>query len=139
MSWLLIFFSAWTGDWSGSLRNSDQPVAITTNPPPTCTTGIDIPKKFSMWLPISIEPSKSQLLFSAILRARIARALVEYPGVKLRKIGVLPSGLTIGNSADKTTRLLFKISQTVLAGMNIQHKPSRGARCYSENASLPYF
>jgi hypothetical protein len=64
-----------------------------------------------------MERVSSQKLFSAILRERIDLDSLEYPGVRLRKIGVLPNGLTIGNSAVRTTKQLSKTSKTGDAGM----------------------
>src|SRR4051794_2594589 len=48
------------------------------------------------------------------------RARLEYPGVKERKMGVLPNGLTMGNKADTTRRQLLKTSQIAESGMSSQ-------------------
>src|SRR5580692_8218125 len=54
--------------WSSSLPrfNSVQPVEITTNPPPTWTTGIEIPKKVRMSVPMKYDPTSRKKLFIAI-------------------------------------------------------------------------
>src|SRR5580658_5021446 len=68
-------------------------------PPPTWTTGREIPKNARMWVPIRTETIRIPKEFTAILRARTARLLVERPSVSVRKIGILSGESTIGKSA----------------------------------------
>ena len=64
-----------------------QPVEITIKPPPTCTTGSEIPKKARMWVPIRYEPNSRKKLFIAIRRESDLRPKVEYSLVNDKKIG----------------------------------------------------
>src|SRR5208282_2171326 len=91
-----------------------HPVEITTSPPPTCTTGNEIPKNDRMCVPTSSEAISSRKLFSDTRRASDPRCPPEYSLVRLRKIGVPPSGFTIGNNALKISTVLFTTSSTSL-------------------------
>ena len=61
-------------------RSSAQPVETTTSPPPTCTTGSEIPKKPRMWVPMKIDARIRTRPFIAIIRASL-RARSESPRV----------------------------------------------------------
>jgi hypothetical protein len=45
--------------------------------------------------------------FTAIFRDKAVRVSLEYSRVRLRKIGLLPRGFTIGNSALKIRKTLW--------------------------------
>src|ERR1017187_10446566 len=55
------------------LPQSVQPVEITISPPPTCTTGREIPKNARIWVPMKIEVTIRISPLSAIIRASAAR------------------------------------------------------------------
>src|SRR5271157_280448 len=91
---------------------------MTTSPPPTWTTGSEIPKNARMCVPMKYDPTSKKKLFIAIRRASCLRVLGEYSLVIARKIGLPPSGSTIGNSAVRNRNRLFAAStMTFLQGM----------------------
>jgi hypothetical protein len=69
-------------------------------------------------------------------RDSIKRARLENPGVRLRKIGVLPSGFTIGNKADTTSRQLLRICRVAESGMPLRIQ-SLAPNLIMVNAALP--
>jgi hypothetical protein len=87
---------------------------MTMSPPPTCTTGREIPKKSKMCEPITKEAIRRMKLFMATWRARILRAEAGYSRVKARKTGLPPSGFTIGNRALRISRVLLATSSNGL-------------------------
>ena len=87
-----------------------QPVEITTNPPPTCTTGRESPKNDSTWEPIVKDATNKIKLLIAMRRASSLRVCALYSFVSERKIGLPPIGSTIGNSALMTSRTLLAAS-----------------------------
>src|SRR5258708_35747094 len=93
-----------------------QPLEMTIRPPPTCTTGIEIPKKCRMCVPTRKEAIKRTKLFIATWRARILRVEAGYSRVKARKTGLPPTGLTMGNSALTISTILLAASSKVSSG-----------------------
>jgi hypothetical protein len=83
---------------------------MTTNPPPTWTTGSEIPKKKRMWVPMKYDPTSKKKLFIAIRQNSSLRVLGEHSLVITRKMGLPPSGSTIGNSALKKRKRFFAVS-----------------------------
>ena len=60
---------------ASSLRfRRDQPVAMTTSPPPTWTTGREMPKKARMLVPIRTERTRRTNPLTAIFQERTARS-----------------------------------------------------------------
>src|ERR1035441_1586669 len=101
-----------------------QPVEITIKPPPTWTTGSEMPKKERMCVPIKYEPIRRKKQFTAIRQDSARRVLDEYSLVIARKMGLPPSGSTMGNSALRTRNKLFAASamtsiSAALAGFNL--------------------
>jgi len=86
---------------------------MTTDPPPTCTTGSEIPKNARTCVPIRYDPTSRKKLFMAIRCDSALRACDEYSFVSERKMGLPPSGSTIGNSALTMRKTLFAASTTV--------------------------
>src|SRR6266850_5016500 len=84
-----------------------QPLEMTMRPPPTCTTGMEIPKKSRMCVPTRNEAIKRTKLFIATWRARILRAEAGYSRVKTRKMGLPPRGFTMGNRALRISKVLL--------------------------------
>src|SRR2546422_193621 len=84
---------------------------MTINPPPTWTTGSEIPKKERMCVPMKYEPTSRKKLFIAIRQDSALRMLGEYSLVIARKMGLPPSGSTIGNSALRIRKRLFDRSE----------------------------
>ena len=64
------------------------------------------PKKPSMCVPMKIDASIKMRPLMAMLRESFARPSSDTPRVMIRKMGALPSGLTIGNSAPTTSNVL---------------------------------
>src|ERR1700676_135161 len=95
---------------SSRCLSSVHPVAMTSNPPPTCTTGSEIPKKARMYVPIKYDPTSKKKLFMAMRHDNSFRASGAYCLVSARKKGLPPSGSTIGKSALKTRNRLFAAS-----------------------------
>src|SRR5712692_3232450 len=87
-----------------------QPLEMTIRPPPTCTTGMEIPKKSRMCEPIRTEAIRRMKLFMATWRARILRTEAGYSRVKARKTGLPPRGLTMGNRALRMRSVLLATS-----------------------------
>src|ERR1700682_71596 len=87
-----------------------QPLEMTISPPPTCTTGMEIPKKSRMCEPIITKAIRRMKLFMDTWRARILRAEGGYSRVKARKIGLPPSGFTMGNRAVRVSRMVLATS-----------------------------
>src|SRR2546427_12680375 len=83
---------------------------MTINPPPTWTTGSEIPKKERMCVPMKYDPTGRKKLFIAIRQDSALRMLGEYSLVIARKMGLPPSGSTIGNSALRIRKRLFAAS-----------------------------
>src|SRR5258708_32204245 len=83
---------------------------MTMRPPPTCTTGREIPKKVRICEPIRKEAISRTKLFIATVRARILRAEAGYSLVKARKTGLPPGGFTPGNRALRISRVLLATS-----------------------------
>jgi hypothetical protein len=52
-----------------------------------------------MWVPVKYDPASKKKLFLAISKGSALRVLGAYSLVIVRKIGLPPSGSTIGNSA----------------------------------------
>jgi hypothetical protein len=50
---------------------------MTINPPPTWTTGSEIPKKERMWVPIKYDPTSKKKLSTAIRQDNALRVLGE--------------------------------------------------------------
>jgi hypothetical protein len=97
----------------------DQPVEITMSPPPTSTTGSEIPKKARMCDPMAKDATISIKLSIAMLRAKSLRVLGVYSFVSDRKMGLPPIGSTIGKSALTNRRILLAvciISPAILEG-----------------------
>ncbi len=94
----------------GSYFNSAHPVEMTINPPPTWTTGSEIPKKERMCVPMKYDPTSRKKLLIAIRKDRALRVLGEYSLVIARKIGLPPSGSTMGNKALRIRNRLFAAS-----------------------------
>jgi hypothetical protein len=90
-----------------------QPVEVTTRPPPTCTTGIEIPKKARTWVPIRYDPTSKKKLFLAIRKASAFRVSWEYSAVNEKKTGLPPNGFTMGNRALRTRSRLLAASSTI--------------------------
>src|ERR1700694_2248113 len=84
-----------------------QPFEMTIRPPPTWTTGIEIPKNSRMCVPTRNEAIKRTKLFIATWRARILRAEEGYSRVSARKMGLPPRGFTMGNKALRISRILL--------------------------------
>jgi hypothetical protein len=68
--------------------DSVQPVEITINPPPTWTTGSEIPKKERMCVPMKYDPTSKKKPFIATRKDSALRVLGEYSLVIARKIGL---------------------------------------------------
>src|SRR5258708_28283540 len=83
---------------------------MTINPPLTWTTGSEIPKKERMWVPMKYDPTSRKKLLIAMRQDSALRILGEYSLVIARKIGLPPSGSTIGNSALRISSRLFAAS-----------------------------
>jgi hypothetical protein len=83
---------------------------MTINPPPTWTTGSEIPKKDRMSVPMKYDPTSKKKLFTAIRKDSALRVVGEYSLVIARKIGLPPSGSTIGNRALRIRNRLFAAS-----------------------------
>ena len=81
-----------------------QPAAITTRPPAICTAVMVSPKKARMCEPMNKDTAISTKPPTAICQASRARVRSEASAVRRRKIGAMPSGLTIGNKPTKTVR-----------------------------------
>ena len=109
---------------------ASQPVEITINPPPTCTTGIEIPKKESISEPIKYDPSSRKKLFSAMRNDSAFLVLDEYSRVSARNMGAPPSGSTIGNRALRTTNRIFTASATRFLHF-VQNNQIRNVMAYS--------
>src|ERR1700723_369675 len=84
--------------------NIFQPIAVTSIPPATRTTGRVIPKNSRITEPNNIEPSSSQKLLSATPSANWLRCCGAHAEVKLKKMGADPSGLTTGKRPAKTNK-----------------------------------
>src|ERR1700722_7400808 len=84
--------------------NIFQPIAVTSIPPATRTTGRVIPKNSRITEPNTIEPSSSQKLLSATPSASWLRCCGVHAEVKLKKIGADPSGLTTGKRPANTNK-----------------------------------
>src|SRR5215467_10315440 len=87
-----------------------HPIATKTIPPPTCTTGSEIPKKARMYVPVKYEPTSSTKLSNAIRHDNVFRASELYPPVSARKNGLPPMGSTIGKIALRISNRLFAAS-----------------------------
>src|SRR6267378_2305430 len=109
---------------SSLLFKMAQPLEMTMRPPPTCTTGMEIPKKSRMCVPTRNEATKRTKLFIATWRARILRAEAGYSRVKARNTGLPPTGLTIGNSALRISKMCLATSSK---GLLRKGEYSRGA------------
>src|SRR2546428_12819532 len=83
---------------------------MTTRPPPTCTTGMEIPKKFRMCVPIKKDATSKKKLFTATWRAKARRAAAGEWRVNERKMGLPPSGFTMGKSALRISKMLLPAS-----------------------------
>ena len=59
-----------------------------------------------MCVPMKIDATISTRPSTEIVRASLARPWSETPRVSARKIGALPSGLTMGNNAPLTSNVL---------------------------------
>src|SRR6202795_1163111 len=92
---------------------------MTINPPPTWTTGSEIPKKERTCVPPKIDPTSRRKLFIAIRKDSALRVLGEYSLVIARKIGLPPSGSTMGNSALRIRKRFFAASTTTLFTMGL--------------------
>jgi hypothetical protein len=92
---------------------------MTTNPPPTWTTGSEIPKKESTCVPMKYDPTSKRKLFIAIRKDSALRVLGEYSLVMTRKIGLPPNGSTIGNSALRIRNRLFAASTTAILQVSV--------------------
>ena len=74
-----------------------------------------MPKKERMCVPMKYEPTSKRKLLIAIRKDSALRVLGEYSLVMARKIGLPPSGSTIGNSALRIRNRLFAAStRTIL-------------------------
>jgi hypothetical protein len=71
-----------------------------------------MPKKVRIWEPMKIDAKIRVRLLNAIILASVFRPWPDSPRVNDRKIGVFPTGLTMGNS-DPTIRrrVLYKIAE----------------------------
>src|ERR1700722_10409344 len=87
---------------------------MTINTPPTCTTGSEMPKKERMCAPIKYDPTSRRKLFVAIRNDSARRVGGEYSLVIARKIGLPPSGSTMGNRALRKKNRFFAASVTTL-------------------------
>src|ERR1700676_1686272 len=87
---------------------------MTINPPPAWTTGSEIPKKERTCVPTKYDPTSRRKLFIAIRKDSALRVLSEYSLVIARKIGLPPSGSTMGNSALIIRKIFFAASNTTL-------------------------
>jgi len=87
---------------------------MTINPPPTWTTGTEIPKKERTCVPTKYDPTSKRKLFIAIRKDSALRVLGEYSLVMARKIGLPPSGSTMGNNALRIRKRFFAASTTTL-------------------------
>src|ERR1700688_2176143 len=83
---------------------------MTINPPPTCTTGSEIPKKERTCTPTKYDPTSKKKLFIAIRKESALRVIGEYSLVIARKIGLPPNGSTMGNSALRIRNRFFAAS-----------------------------
>src|SRR6266851_9731492 len=83
---------------------------MTIKPPPTCTTGSEIPKNASTYVPTKYDPTSRAKLFMAIRHDNAFRASGAYSPVNARKKGLPPSGSTMGKSALRTRSKLFAAS-----------------------------
>jgi hypothetical protein len=88
---------------------------MTINPPPICTTGKEIPKNARTWVPIKYDPTSKKKLFIAIRRESPLRLDVEYFLVNDRKMGLPPSGFTIGMIAVTKRKMFFAVSITTFS------------------------
>src|SRR6266481_2243586 len=107
---LTSFWALPSRSWSSLLLSMAQPLEMTMRPPPTCTTGREIPKKVRICEPIRKEAISRTKLFIATVRARILRAEAGYSRVKARKTGLPPRGLTMGNRALRMRSVLLATS-----------------------------
>jgi hypothetical protein len=87
---------------------------MTVNPPPTWTTGNEIPKKERTRVPTKYDSTSRRKLFIAIRKDSAFRVLGEYSLVMARKFGLPPSGSTMGNSALRIRKRFFAASTTTL-------------------------
>src|SRR6516162_1625661 len=94
--------------------NVAHPIATRTIPPPTCTTGSEIPKKARMYVPTKYEPTNSTKLSTAIRHDNAFRASELYPPVRARKNGLPPIGSTIGKIALRIRSRFFAASSIAL-------------------------
>jgi hypothetical protein len=99
---------------------------VTSIPPATRTTGIEMPKNSRINDPNKVDPTNSQKLFKATSIASRARCGGVRSAVRLRKSGAAPIGFTTGNSPAKTRRKAFEISFTIWSF--IQHGGNRRVR-----------
>src|SRR4030095_13298286 len=100
-----------------SLRvNIAQPVETTIKPPPTCTTGSEIPKNESMCVPTTTETINRMKLFIATRRASNFLDAAEKSCVSSRNTGLPPIGFTIGNNALTISRILLAVSKNMSVG-----------------------
>lgn len=76
-----------------------------------------------MWVPVKYDPASKKKLFLAISKGSALRVLGAYSLVIVRKIGLPPSGSTIGNSALRIRNRLFAASTKML----LQAAPEPGA------------
>src|SRR5580704_8238582 len=126
---------------------------MTSRPPPTCTTGNEIPKNARMYVPTKYDPTSRAKLFMAIRHDNAFRASGAYSPVSARKKGLPPSGSTMGKSALRTRSKLFAASSiapvatpliflrarpqvlfgsaTSLSGQDRRHRDSDGHRSES--------
>jgi hypothetical protein len=80
--------------------SSFHPIAVTSIPPATRTTGIEMPKNSRMSDPNKVDPTNSQKLLKATSNASRVRCCGVRSAVRLRKSGAAPSGFTTGNTGE---------------------------------------
>jgi hypothetical protein len=71
-----------------------------------------------MWVPMKYDPTSRKKLSIAIRQDSSLRVLGEYSLVMARKIGLPPSGSTIGNNAVRNRNRLFAASTIIFLHAN---------------------
>jgi hypothetical protein len=112
-------------------------VAATKRPPPTRTTGSEMPKSVSTYVPISIEVTITNQPLIATWRASRLAMLRLAPTVAMNTGAVL-SGLMIGSKVTGTRISAFRKGTTIDSTRPPQVHRKYGARVYPELLDTRY-
>jgi hypothetical protein len=98
-----------------------------------------MPKKERMCVPIKYEPIRRKKEFTAIRQDSARRVLDEYSLVIARKMGLPPSGSTMGNSALRTRNKLFAASAMTFISAARARFNLGGIGHRSSGRNIPHF